>query len=117
MKPEAYSVEHSTRSSPTPESSTGSTLSRLLERKDDATYVVAAYGRGAVWVYSLEANRSLSAQIGWRQFDAKAVFLSEAESTAFLVDLYRRRPTYSRSVMRAIRVKIESEEDVRTVAS
>lgn len=89
----------------------------IVQRNGEAVYVVAAYGRGADWVRNLEANPSLKAQTGWRQFDAKSVFLSEADTSTFLLDFYRRRPTYSRSVMRAIGMKVDSEEDVRMAAS
>jgi deazaflavin-dependent oxidoreductase (nitroreductase family) len=89
----------------------------IVQRDDDKIYVVAAYGRRADWVRNLEANPSLKGQVGWSKFDAEAVFLEEADKNAFLLDLYRRRLTYTRTAMRAIGVKLENEEDVRVAAS
>jgi deazaflavin-dependent oxidoreductase (nitroreductase family) len=93
------------------------TVVDIVQRDGDKIYVVAAYGRRADWVRNLKANPSLKGQIGWSRFDAKAVFLEEADRNAFLLDLYRRRPTYTRTAMRPIGVKLENEEDVRTAAS
>jgi deazaflavin-dependent oxidoreductase (nitroreductase family) len=89
----------------------------IVQRDRDKIYIVAGYGHRADWVRNLKANQSLKAQIGWSQFDANAIFLEEADKNAFLLDLYRRRPTYARTAMRAIGVKLENEEDVRTAAS
>jgi len=50
------------------------TVVDIVQREGDTTYV-AAYGRAADWIRNLEANRSLNADIGWREFDAKAIFL------------------------------------------
>jgi deazaflavin-dependent oxidoreductase (nitroreductase family) len=89
----------------------------IVQRDGDKIYIVAGYGRHADWVRNLKANPSLKGQISWSKFDAEAVFLEEADKNAFLLDLYRRRPTYARSAMRAIGIKLENEDDVRTAAS
>jgi deazaflavin-dependent oxidoreductase (nitroreductase family) len=89
----------------------------IVQRDGDKIYIVAGYGRHADWVRNLKANPSLKGQIGWSKFDAEAVFLEEADKSAFLLDLYRRRPTYARSATRAIGIKLENEDDVRTAAS
>jgi deazaflavin-dependent oxidoreductase (nitroreductase family) len=89
----------------------------IVQRDGDKIYVVAGYGRRADWVRNLKANPFLKGQIGWSQFDGEAVFLEETDKNAFLLDLYRRRPTYARTAMRAVGVKLENEEGVRTAAS
>jgi deazaflavin-dependent oxidoreductase (nitroreductase family) len=93
------------------------TVVDIVQRDGDAVYLIAAYGYRADWVRNLEANGVLKAQIGWRKFDARAAFLPREHAGNLLVDFYRRRPGYTRAVMRSVGVEIRDENDVRAGAA
>ena len=79
----------------------------------DIYYIEAAYGSHADWYRNIQASPIFEAQVGRRKFQARAEELTEKDAGEFLVKFYRRKPAYTRSVMRMVGIKFKDEAELR----
>lgn len=82
----------------------------------DTYYIEAAYGARADWFRNLQSNPIFEAQVGRRKFKARAGALSNEGAGEMLVQFYRRKPAYTRSVMAMAGMKFKNEDDLRAIA-
>jgi deazaflavin-dependent oxidoreductase (nitroreductase family) len=82
----------------------------------DTYYIEAAYGARADWYKNIQANPLFEAQAGRRKFRARAGELTSDNAADMLVQFYRRKPAYTRSVMAMVGMKFEGEDDLRAIA-
>ena len=82
----------------------------------DTYYVEAAYGVRADWVKNIQSTPVFEAQVGRRKFHARAALLSNDGTADMLVQFYRRKPAYTRSVMAMVGMKFKGEEDLRALS-
>ncbi len=83
----------------------------------DTYYVEAAYGVRADWVKNIQSTPVFEAQVGRRKFRARATLLSNEGTADMLVQFYRRKPAYTRSVMAMVGMKFKSEDDLRALSN
>lgn len=79
----------------------------------DIYYIEAAYGARADWYRNIKSNPIFHAQVGRRKFKARAEELSNEETGEMLVQFYRRKPAYTRSVMAMVGIKFKKEDELR----
>ncbi|MDD2921299.1 MAG: nitroreductase family deazaflavin-dependent oxidoreductase [Anaerolineales bacterium] len=94
------------------------TMVDILEHDKDADiyYIEAAYGARADWYKNIQANPLFEAQVGRRKFHARATELVPDNAADMLVEFYRRKPVYTRSVMALVGMKFEGEDELRKIA-
>lgn len=83
----------------------------------DTYYIEAAYGSRADWVRNIQASPVFEARVGRRKFKARAAPLSNEDAGDLIVQFYRKKPAYTRSVMAMVGMKFESEEELRALGS
>lgn len=83
----------------------------------DTYYIEAAYGSRADWVRNIESNPRFQAQVRRRKFFAHLTSLSSGEAGEMMVNFYRTKPAYTRSIMAMVGMKFEGEEELRKIAS
>ena len=81
----------------------------------DTYYIEAAYGARADWYKNMQSNPIFEAQVGHRKFKARAGALSTEGAGEMLVQFYRHRPGYTRSVMAMAGMKFKDEGDLRVI--
>ena len=81
----------------------------------DTYYIEAAYGAHTDWFRNLQSNPIFEAQVGRRKFKARAGALSNEGAGEMLVQFYRRKPAYTRSVMAMAGMKFKDEDDLRVI--
>ena len=86
------------------------------EKDSDTYYIEAAYGARADWYKNIQANLLFQAQVGRRKFKARAGELTSDNAAEALVQFYRRKPAYTRSVMAMVGMKFEGEDELRAIA-
>lgn len=87
------------------------------DKSSDTYYIEAAYGARADWYRNIQSNPVFEAQVGRRKFHARATSLSSADTGEMLVQFYRRKPAYTRSVMAMVGMKFKDEDELRTLGS
>ena len=85
------------------------------DKVTDTYYIEAAYGAHADWFKNIQANPLFEAQVGRRKFTAQAEILNEGDTGEMLVQFFRRKPAYTRSVMAMVSMKFKDEEELRTL--
>jgi hypothetical protein len=85
------------------------------DKATDTYYIEAAYGSRADWFKNIQANPTFEAQVGRRKFSAQADILTEGDTGEMLVQFFRRKPAYTRSVMAMVGMKFKNEEELRTL--
>ena len=85
------------------------------DKVTDTYYIEAAYGAHADWFKNIQANPLFEAQVGRRKFTAQAEILNEGDTGEMLVQFFRRKPDYTRSVMAMVSMKFKDEEELRTL--
>ncbi|MBL8062381.1 MAG: nitroreductase family deazaflavin-dependent oxidoreductase [Anaerolineales bacterium] len=83
----------------------------------DIYYIEAAYGSRADWYRNIKSNPVFEAQVGHRKFKAHAEELAEKDTGEMLVQFFRRKPAYTRSVMTMAGMNFKDEEELRTIGS
>ena len=83
----------------------------------DTYFIEAAYGSRADWYRNMQANPIFDARVGRRKFKARAAPLSNEGAGELMVQFYRKKPAYTRSVMAMVGMKFENEEQLRTLGS
>jgi len=83
----------------------------------DTYYIEAAYGSRADWYRNIQANPHFEAQVGRRKFHATAETLTNENAGEMIVNFYRKKPAYTRSVMAMVGMKFEGEEELRALGS
>jgi deazaflavin-dependent oxidoreductase (nitroreductase family) len=83
------------------------------DRASDTYYIEAAYGERADWYRNIQAQPVFSAQVGRRKFQARAARLAPEPAGETMVDFYRRKPAYTRAVMRAVGMTFKGEDELR----
>ena len=83
----------------------------------DTYFIEAAYGSRADWYRNMQANPIFDARVGRRKFKARAMPLSNEGAGELMVQFYRKKPAYTRSVMAMVGMKFENEEQLRTLGS
>jgi len=86
------------------------------DKVSDTYYIEAAYGSRADWCRNIKSNPVFEAQVGRRKFHAQAEKLNETDTGEMLVQFFRRKPTYTRSVMAMVGMKFKDEDELRTTA-
>ena len=85
------------------------------DKATDTYYIEAAYGSHADWFKNIQANPLFEAQVGRRKFSTQAEILNEGDTGEMLVQFFRRKPAYTRSVMAMVGMKFKDEEELRTL--
>ena len=85
------------------------------DKATDTFFIEAAYGSHADWFKNIQANPLFEAQVGRRKFTAQAETLNEGDTGEMLVQFFRRKPAYTRSVMAMVGMKFKDEEELHTL--
>ena len=85
------------------------------DKTTDTYYIEAAYGIHADWYKNIQVNPVFEAQVGRRKFKARAEELAENDTGEMLVQFFRRKPAYTRSVMAMVGMKFKDEDELREV--
>lgn len=85
------------------------------DKATDMYYIEAAYGSHADWFKNIQAHPLFEAQVSRRNFTAQAEILNEGDTGEMLVQFFRRKPAYTRSVMAMVGMKFKDEEELRTL--
>ena len=83
------------------------------DKANDTYYIEAAYGARADWYRNIQRNPIFEAQVGRRKFKARAGALSTESASDLLVQFYRQKPAYTRSVMAMAGMKFKDEDELR----
>ena len=89
----------------------------LYDQGSDTYYIEVGFGKGSDWYQNLQANPLFEAQVRRRRFKATAEELSSDRAGDMMVRFVRRRPLYSKSVMKMVGISFRTEEELRRVAS
>ena len=87
------------------------------DKANDTYFVEVAYGSRADWYRNIQANPLFKARVGRRQFQARAATLANADAGEMMVQFFRRKPAYTRTVMAMVGMKFEGEEELRALGS
>lgn len=85
------------------------------DKATDTYYIEAAYGARADWYKNIQSNPIFEAQVEHRKFKARAGPLSHVGAAEMLVQFYRHKPDYTRSVMLMAGIKFNNESDLRAI--
>ena len=85
------------------------------DKANDTYYIEAAYGARADWYKNMQSNPIFEAQVGRRKFKARASTLPNKDAGEILVQFYRHKPAYTRSVMTMAGMKFKDEDDLRVI--
>jgi deazaflavin-dependent oxidoreductase (nitroreductase family) len=85
------------------------------DKAADTYYIEAAYGARADWYKNIQANPTFEAQVGRRKFKAHAGALSTDGAGELLVQFFRAKPAYTRSVMAMAGLKFKNEEELLVI--
>lgn len=85
------------------------------DRSTDTYYIEAAYGARADWYKNIKSNPVFEAQVGRKKFKAHAEELTEKDTGELLVQFFRRKPAYTRSVMAMVGMKFKDEDELRQI--
>ncbi len=89
----------------------------LLHDKDKDTYFIeVGFGKNSDWYRNILANPAFEAQVGRRKFHAIAEELPRERTADVMVNFVRRRPAYSKSVMKLVGITYTTEEELRKMA-
>jgi len=83
----------------------------------DTYYIEAAYGDRADWYKNMQAHPVFEARVGRRKFKATATPLSNEGAGEMMVQFFRKKPAYTRSVMAMVGMKFEGEDELRALGS
>ena len=83
------------------------------DKVNDTYFIEAAYGARADWYKNIQSNPVFEAQVGRRKFTARAGALSTEGASELLVQFYRQKPAYTRSVMAMAGMKFNGENELR----
>lgn len=83
------------------------------DKANDTYYIEAAYGARADWYKNILSHPVFEAQVGRRKFKARAGSLSTEGASDLLVQFYRQKPAYTRSVMAMAGMKFNGEDELR----
>jgi deazaflavin-dependent oxidoreductase (nitroreductase family) len=86
-------------------------------KDNDTYYIEAAYGAYADWYKNIQHTPLFEAQVGHRKFKARAGALSSEGAGEMLVQFYRRKPAYTRSVMTMAGLNFKNEDELRKLGS
>ena len=85
------------------------------DKASDTYYIEAAYGARADWYKNIQANPIFEAKVGRRKFKARAGALTTEGASEMLVQFYRSKPAYTRSVMAMAGMKFKDEDELRSM--
>jgi deazaflavin-dependent oxidoreductase (nitroreductase family) len=83
------------------------------DKVTDTYYIEAAYGARADWYKNIQNSLVFEARVGRRKFKARAGVLTTEGAGEMLVQFYRSKPAYTRSVMAMVGLKFNSEDELR----
>ena len=81
----------------------------------DTYFIEAAYGTRADWYKNIQAHPVFEAQVGRRKFNASAKELNSQDTGETLVQFFRKKPAYTRSVMAMVGLKFKDENELRAL--
>ncbi len=87
------------------------------DKSTDTYYIEAAYGERADWYKNIQSNPIFEAQVGRRKFKARAGALTTEGAAELLVQFYRSKPAYTRSVMAMAGIKFNGEDELRILGT
>ena len=85
------------------------------DKASDTYYIEAAYGARADWYKNIQANPIFEAKVGRIKFNARAGALTTEGASEMLVQFYRSKPAYTRSVMAMAGMKFKDEDELRSM--
>ena len=83
------------------------------DKSTDTYYIEAAYGARADWYRNIQSSPVFQAHVGRRKFKACAGALTTEGAGEMLVQFYRTKPAYTRSVMAMAGLKFKDEVELR----
>jgi len=83
------------------------------DKATDTYYIEAAYGARADWYKNIQSSTVFEARVGRRKFKARAGALNTEGASEMLVQFYRTKPAYTRSVMAMAGMKFKDEAELR----
>ena len=83
------------------------------DKTSDTYYIEAAYGARADWYRNIQSSQVFEAKVGRRKFKARAGALTTEGAGEMLVQFYRSKPAYTRSVMAMAGMKFKDEAELR----
>ncbi|MBI5945297.1 MAG: nitroreductase family deazaflavin-dependent oxidoreductase [Chloroflexi bacterium] len=83
------------------------------DKVTDTYYIEAAYGARADWYKNIQSSPVFEARVGRRKFKARAGALTTEGAGEMLVQFYRSKPAYTRSVMAMAGMKFKDENELR----
>lgn len=88
----------------------------LYDRGSDTYFIEVGFGKKSDWYRNIQANPHFEAQVRRRRFIAISEELPPDKTGDIMVNFVRRRPVYSKSVMKAVGINISTEEELRKMA-
>jgi deazaflavin-dependent oxidoreductase (nitroreductase family) len=88
----------------------------LYDRERDTYFIELGFGKSSDWYRNIQAHPLFEAQVGRRKFRATADELPPEKTGDTMVNFVRRRPAYSKSVMKAVGITFTTEEELRRMA-
>jgi deazaflavin-dependent oxidoreductase (nitroreductase family) len=85
----------------------------LYDRETDTYFIEVGFGKNSDWYKNIQVNPGFEAQVGGRRFSAMVEELPPDKAGDVMVDFVRRRPTYSKSIMKVIGIPLTTEEELR----
>ena len=85
----------------------------LYDRETDTYFIEVGFGKNSDWYQNIRGNPNFEAQVGWRRFRAVAEELPRDKAGDVMVNFFRRRPAYSKSIMKMIGIPLTTEEELR----
>ena len=73
-------------------------------------------GARADWYKNIQSSLVFEAQVGRSKFKARAGALSTEGSGEMLVQFYRKKPAYTRSMMAMVGMKFKDGDELRSIA-
>ncbi len=87
------------------------------DRASDTYFIEAAYGEKADWYRNIQAQPVFTAPVGRHKFQARAEPLTPARAGELTVDFYRRKPAYTRAVLKSVGITLKDENELREFGS
>jgi deazaflavin-dependent oxidoreductase (nitroreductase family) len=88
----------------------------LYDRESDTYFIEVGFGKCSDWYQNIRANPLFEAQVRRHRFSAAAEELPQQKAGEVMVNFVRRRPAYSRSIMKMVGIPFTTEEELYGIA-
>ena len=89
----------------------------IYERESDTYFIEVGFGKRSDWYQNIQVNPLFEAQVGHRRFHAMVEELPSDKASDMMVQFLRRRPLYSKSVMKAAGITFTTEGELRELTT